>query len=284
MNYTLNCKGRLLTITEPIVMGILNVTPDSFYDGGRYTQQDNILRQCEKMLLDGAAIIDVGGMSSRPGAEVIDTQEELKRVVPVVEIIAKTFPEALISIDTVKSKVAQAAINAGGHIINDISAGQFDDALYETVANLKVPYILMHMQGTPKTMQHHPNYTDVVQHVLDFFISQIEVLRSLTVRDIVLDVGFGFGKSVEHNYQLLQRMNTFEIFDVPILAGISRKSMICKALKINPKQALNGTTALHIVALQQGASILRVHDVKEAKEVITLWKQLERVVSEEKTY
>ena len=274
---SINCKGKLLDLSSPVIMGILNVTPDSFFDGGRYQQEKSILQQVEKMLKDGATIIDIGGMSSRPGAEFVSIETELKRVIPIVEKIVQQFPEAIISIDTIRAKVAQEGIEAGGHIINDISTGQFDEDLLPTVAKLDVPYILMHMQGKPSTMQQAPTYNNVLLEVTDFFIQKIEALRTLGVKDIILDVGYGFGKTVEHNYQLLKYLSDFKIFDLPLLAGISRKSMICKVLKVNPPKALNGTTALHMVALQQGAKILRVHDVKEAKQVIQLWQQLEAV-------
>ncbi|MGB1121391.1 MAG: dihydropteroate synthase [Saprospiraceae bacterium] len=274
MNNLINCKGQLLDLSQPKIMGILNVTPDSFYDGGKYNAIDNALFQTEKMLEQGADIIDVGGMSSRPGAEIITTEEELRRVVPVVEKIVATFPNTIISIDTIKSEVAKNGIEAGGHIVNDISAGQFDDQLYKTVAELDVPYILMHMNGSPKTMQINPNYDDVITHVTDFFIREVGILRNLGVKDILLDVGFGFGKTIEHNYQLLRQMTDFQIFDLPLLVGVSRKSMIYKYLNIEAKEALNGTSVLHLAALQNGGNILRVHDVKEAKEVIQLWKML----------
>ncbi len=274
MNNLINCKGQLLDLSQPKIMGILNVTPDSFYDGGKYNAIDNALFQTEKMLEQGADIIDVGGMSSRPGAEIITTEEELRRVVPVVEKIVATFPNTIISIDTIKSEVAKNGIEAGGHIVNDISAGQFDDQLYKTVAELDVPYILMHMNGSPKTMQINPNYDDVITHVTDFFIREVGILRNLGVKDILLDVGFGFGKTIEHNYQLLRQMTDFQIFDLPLLVGVSRKSMIYKYLNIEAKEALNGTSVLHLAALQNGGNILGVHDVKEAKEVSQLWKML----------
>lgn len=272
---TLNCRGRLVSLEKPLVMGILNVTPDSFFDGGKHAGLDGQLRQTEKMLNEGATFIDVGGMSSRPGAEIISPEEEMRRVTPVIEAVAERFPGALISIDTIRAAVARAAVEAGASMVNDISAGAFDEALYPAVAKMGVPYVLMHMQGSPATMQHRPDYEDVVQEVLDFFIREVGKLRSLGVKDILLDPGFGFGKTVEHNYQLLKKMHVFQMLDCPVLAGISRKSMICKVLKINPVDALNGTAALHMVALQQGAKILRAHDVKEAGEVIKLWEQME---------
>ncbi len=273
---TLNCRGQLISLEDPIIMGILNVTPDSFFDGGKYQKVTSILRQAEKMLIEGATIIDIGGMSSRPGAAIIDTAEELKRVIAPISAIHKEFPKAIISIDTIRSEVAKAAVEAGASIINDISAGKLDDELYQTVADLKVPYILMHMQGKPENMQKQPEYSDITLEVLDFFIKEVGKLRALGVKDIILDPGFGFGKTVVHNYQLLNKIPTFQILDLPILAGISRKSMIHKFLGITPKTALNGTTALNMVALQRGAKILRVHDVKEAVETVKLYLQLER--------
>jgi len=259
-------------------MGILNVTPDSFFDGGRHSGKDAALKQAEKMLSEGAVILDIGGASSRPGAAEVSEQEELERVIPVIEVIKSHFSEAVISVDTWRASVAKAAVETGASVVNDISGGQFDERMFETVAALGTPYIVMHMQGTPATMQQNPHYDDVVTEVLDFFIRKIEKLRALGVKDIVLDPGFGFGKTVEHNYQLLKNFHVFgNVTGKPVLAGISRKSMICKVLKVNPEHALNGTTALHMVALQQGAKILRVHDVREAVEVIKLWETFENV-------
>ena len=273
---TLNCKGQLLSLETPIVMGILNVTPDSFYDGGQYTANSVILQQAEKMLAAGAKIIDIGGMSSRPGAEIIETAEELRRVIPAIAAIIKAFPETIISIDTIRSAVAKAAVEAGASIINDISAGKLDDNFYQTVADLEVPYILMHMLGKPENMQNKPIYEDISLTILDFFIKEVGKLRKLGIKDIILDPGFGFGKTIDHNYQMLHKMHTFQILDLPILAGMSRKSMIHKFLGITPQTALNGTTALNMVALQQGAKILRVHDVQEAVETVKLYLQLEK--------
>lgn len=261
----------------PLVMGILNVTPDSFYTGSRFQESDELLRQAEKMLAEGAAILDIGGMSSRPGATVISVSEELKRVLPAIEIILKNFPDAILSIDTVQAEVARESVAAGVAIVNDIAAGRLDEKMYQTIAALKVPYVLMHMQGTPQTMQQNPVYEDVVQEVLDFFIAEVGKLRLLDVKDIILDVGFGFGKTLQHNYQLLQHLHVFQILELPILTGISRKSMVYKPFNGSAKEALNGTSALHMVALQQGSSILRVHDVKEAVQVIQIWKELEAV-------
>lgn len=275
--YTLNCKGKLLDLSQPIIMGILNITPDSFFDGGKYMSNTSILGKATKMLEEGAQIIDIGGMSSRPGADFISVQEELDRILPAVEIINKHYPETIISIDTIRSAVAKQAVSSGACIINDISAGKFDDELFQTVAQLKVPYILMHMQGQPKNMQTNPDYKDIALEVLDFMIEKVGQLRALGVKDICIDPGFGFGKSLQHNYQLLKKMHIFKILELPILCGLSRKSMIYKLLNTTPDKALNGTSALHMIALQEGAKILRVHDVREAFEVIQLWQNLEKV-------
>lgn len=226
------------------------------------------------MLEEGAEILDLGGMSSRPGAEVIDTAEELRRVIPAVESIHREFPEAIISVDTIRSEVAKAAVQAGAAMINDISAGKLDEALYPTLGELQVPYVLMHMQKRPENMQEAPAYENVVQEVLDFLILETDKLRQHGVKDILIDPGFGFGKSIEHNYELLRSLHVFQILDLPVLVGISRKSMIYKLLDTSPEDALNGTSALHLAALQEGAKILRVHDVKEAVEVIKLWQML----------
>lgn len=271
---SLNCRGRLLDLSRPVVMGILNVTPDSFYDGGRYTDADAALRKAEKMLSEGAAILDVGGASSRPGATEVPEEEELRRTISVVQSIARHFPEAIISIDTWRDGVARAAVEAGACIVNDISGGS-SLGLPSDPLPMGTAYILMHMQGTPNTMQQAPHYEDVVTEVLDFFIQKTMALRSQGVYDIVLDPGFGFGKTVEHNYALLRHLHVFgAVTGLPILVGISRKSMIYKPLGIGPESALSGTSALHMVALQQGANILRAHDVREAMEVIRLWEML----------
>jgi len=273
---TINCKGKLLSLAHPLVMGILNATPDSFFDGGQYNALDAAVAQAGRMLEEGATIIDVGGMSSRPGAKIIETSQELDRVIPIIAAIRQYFPESIISIDTVKAKVAKEAIAAGASIINDISDGDIDSELWTTVAELGVPYILMHMQGKPANMQQAPAYEDVVEEVLDFLIARVGRLKELGIYDVIIDPGFGFGKSVAHNYQLLKKMHVFKILGLPILAGVSRKSMINKVLKIKAKDALNGTTALHMIALQQGAKILRVHDVKPAVETIRLFQELEK--------
>jgi dihydropteroate synthase len=272
---TLQSKGRLLDISKPIVMGILNATPDSFYNKGRDSDLNDLLRIAEKMLHEGALILDIGGASTKPGAELIDAAEELKRVIPVIEEIVKRFPGAWLSADTYNSVVAGEAVAAGVSIINDVSSGAFDEQMAETVAALKVPYIAMHMRGTPKNMQADPQYDDVVTEVRNYLINVCTEYSNAGVTDIIIDPGFGFGKTVTHNFQLLKNLHSFRMLGRPILAGISRKSMVCKPLGVNPEHALNGTTALHIVALQQGANILRVHDVKEAIQVMKLFEELQ---------
>lgn len=276
---TLNCAGTLLDLATPKVMGIINLTPDSFYAGSRRTVTDEILRTAEQMLEQGAAILDFGGMSSRPGAEIISVDEELLRVLNPIQAVVQRFPEAIVSIDTVQSVVAKEAVAAGAALVNDISAGSVDPAMYKTVAELKVPYILMHMQGQPKTMQQAPKYDDILQHILDFFIAQVHKLRAQGLHDVIIDPGFGFGKTVEQNYQLLANLHIFQILEVPILAGVSRKSMIYKLLDTDAEGALNGTTAAHLIALQQGARILRVHDVKAACETVRIWEEVEKFKS-----
>ncbi len=274
---SLNCNGQLLDLSRPIVMGILNITPDSFFDGGQYFEEASLLRQAEKMLREGASILDIGGASSRPAATEVSESEEMRRILPGIALLQKNFPDKIISVDTWRANVADAAVQAGASIVNDISGGNLDAKMLETVAKWNAPYILMHIQGTPDTMQKDPHYEDVVTEVLDFFIQKIEILRGLGLKDIVLDPGFGFGKTVEHNFCLLKNLHVFQnVLGLPVLAGLSRKSMICKPLGIKPAEALNGTTALHIVALQQGAKILRAHDVREAMEVIRLWELLEQ--------
>lgn len=273
---TINCKGSLLLLEKPAIMGVLNLTPDSFFDGGKYADLQSVLRQAEKMIQEGAAILDVGGVSTRPGAALPNLATELSRVIPVVEALASRFPETILSIDTFRAAVARAAVEAGAGMVNDISAGKLDPDLYATVAEIQVPYVLMHMQNTPATMQINPEYGDVVLEVTDFFIREIGVLRSLGVKDIMLDPGFGFGKLPEHNFRLLQMLDSFAFLEFPLLAGLSRKSMVYKTLGITPEEALNGTTALNMVALQRGARLLRVHDVKEARETIALFEQLDR--------
>jgi len=271
---TLQSRGRLLDISTPVVMGILNATPDSFYNKGRDCDTDSILRNAERMLGEGATILDVGGASTKPGSTIIDQEEELKRVIPVIEALNKRFPEAWMSVDTYHSKVAMEAVNAGASIINDVSSGSIDSNMIQAVAELQVPYIAMHMQGTPATMQQNPQYSNVSLDVLNYLRGITDQCEAAGIKDIVIDPGFGFGKTLEHNYELLRNMHSLRILGKPVLAGVSRKGMIWKALGTTPEEALNGTTALHMVALQQGANILRVHDVKEAIEVITLFNHL----------
>jgi dihydropteroate synthase len=271
---TLNCGGYLLDIIDPIVMGVINVTPDSFYKGSRVTDENTLLKQAERMITEGAAILDIGGMSSRPGAEIIDEKVELERVIPAIKSIIKHFPEAIISVDTIRSNVALACVSEGAKMVNDITAGRFDDKMFQTIADLKnIPYIVMHMKGeTPQTMQKQAKYDDIALEILDFFIERIGILRGLYVRDIIIDPGFGFGKTIEHNFELLKKIHVFKMLEVPILAGLSRKSMIWKTLNISAEEALNGTTVCNLLALQQGAKILRVHDVKEAVQTIKLYQ------------
>ncbi|MBC8756523.1 dihydropteroate synthase [Kordia sp. YSTF-M3] len=251
-------------------MGILNVTPDSFFDGGKYKDEAAILTQVEKMLIDGATFIDIGAYSSRPNAPDVSETEEKQRLLPMVELILKKFPETIISIDTFRSEVAKEAIAIGAAMINDISAGNLDNQMMKTVGKLGVPYIMMHLQGTPKTMQQNPNYEDVVKELLHYFSRKIAEAKSHKINDLIIDPGFGFGKTIAHNYTILKQLEVFKMLDFPILAGVSRKSMIYKVLETSPQEALNGTSVLHTIALQNGASILRVHDVKEAMECVKL--------------
>lgn len=271
---TINCKGSLIDLSTPKVMGILNITPDSFYDGGRYQNESDIVSQTERMLLEGATFIDVGAYSSRPGADHISEEEELSRIVPVVDLLIKEFPEILLSVDTFRSSVARKTVDRGAAIINDISGGNMDFGMFETIAALQVPYIVMHMLGTPQNMQQGPNYKNVTTELITFFAEKITALRKLKVNDIIIDVGFGFGKTIPHNFELLQNLSLFKNLDVPILAGLSRKSMLYKTLGNTPQEALNATTSANTIALLNGASILRVHDVKEAMEAITITNQL----------
>ncbi len=269
--YSFCCQGQILDLSQPVVMGILNATPDSFYAGSRTTSVDAALKQAEQMLQEGAAILDIGGASSRPGAEEVPADEELRRVMPILEAVRYRFPEAIVSVDTWRAIVAREALDAGAGMVNDISAGRWDDELLPTVAKYRCPYVLMHTQGTPKTMQLQPTYTDVVKDIVDFFIQKVRQLRAWGISDIALDPGFGFGKTVEHNYTLLRHLQVFEsVLQLPVLVGVSRKSMVCRVLGVAPEAALNGTTALHVLALLQGARLLRVHDVREAVEAIRI--------------
>ena len=251
-------------------MGIINTSPDSFYEASRKIQQEDIAAQAGQMLAEGADILDIGGYSSRPGAKNISVQEELDRVIPAITSIKNKYPEATISIDTFRAKVAQEAVNAGAAIINDISGGQLDEAMFATVAKLKVPYIIMHMRGTPQNMQQHTYYKNIVEDIVDFFAVRLNQLRMLGVKDIVVDPGFGFAKTPEQNFKLLKNLAAFRVLQAPVLVGLSRKSTIYKTLNITAAEALNGTTVLNTLALMQGTAILRVHDVKAAKEAITL--------------
>ncbi len=268
--YTLNCKGKLLLIDEPIVMGIINATPDSFFKGHSALGLDGIVSLSGKMIEDGATILDIGGQSTRPGSERIPAAQEIERVVPVIEAVQSKFPDTIISIDTYHSRVAEMAVKAGASIVNDVSGGEMDKAMIGIVASLRVPYICMHMKGTPDTMQKDIHYENIVKEVLDYFIFKIAECKAAGIHDIIMDPGFGFGKTIAHNFQLLKQLEIFKLLEKPILTGISRKSTIYKTLGISAEEALNGTTVLNTVALLNGASILRVHDVKEAKEAIEL--------------
>lgn len=269
--FTINCKGKLLLLDKPVVMGILNITPDSFYQGHLKEGTDVIVKTAGQMIQDGAAIIDIGGQSTRPGSERINADEEIKRVLPIVTAVHHQYPDVIISVDTYYSEVVTATVAAGASMINDISAGNMDDKMIQTVAALKVPYVCMHMQGNPDTMQKDPQYDDVVKTVLDFFINKIDLCKKAGIIDIIIDPGFGFGKTIEHNFQLLKNLHSFSMLQKPILAGISRKSTIYKTLNTTAEKALNGTTSLNTIALMNGASILRVHDVKQAKEAVQLF-------------
>lgn len=274
MKKTLNIAGKLLDLSTPQVMGILNVTPDSFFSGSRVLQIEDAYKKADKMLSEGASMLDIGGHSTRPGADAVSEEEELNRVLPVVEMLRKRFPKAIISIDTFRALVARKSIEAGAHIINDIAGGNLDPLMFETVAELNVPYILMHSRGTPQTMKELNQYDDLVTDVLRELQAKIYQLRQLGVKDIVADMGFGFAKNADQNYVLLRELRAFEALEVPLLVGVSRKSMIWRKLDITPDQSLNGTTALNTVAILNGANILRVHDVKEAIEVVKLVRLL----------
>lgn len=271
---TLNCNGKLLDLSSPVVMGILNITPDSFHEGSRMTTVEQAMKTANQMVLEGAKILDLGAMSSRPGAEIISAQQELDRILPVVEGIRTALPNTILSIDTIRSSVAIACLESGAHIINDISGASIDSELLDVIAKYKVPYILMHMKGTPETMQSEAKYSDVTMEVLAFMSNHIRALRAKGIDDIVIDPGFGFAKVMDHNFTLMKQLGAFKMFGCPILAGVSRKSTIQKTLGVDAAHALNGTTALHMYLLERGANILRVHDVKEAVEVVKLWQKL----------
>ena len=269
---TLNCKQQLVDLNSPKVMGILNVTPDSFFDGGKYKDENTLLRQVEKMLNDGATFIDIGAYSSRPGAEHVAETEELRRILPIIDILLKKFPHILISIDTFRSIVAEHCLQQGAALINDISAGVLDKNMFHVVAKHRSPYVMMHLKGTPQSMQGHTTYTNLLQDILFYFSERMAEARAAGIKDIIVDPGFGFAKSTDQNYELLKQLNLFHELDVPLLIGLSRKSMIYKVLETDAKGALNGTTALHMYALGKGVNILRAHDVKEAMDCIRLWE------------
>lgn len=271
---TINCKGNLIDLTQPKVMGILNITPNSFYDGGKYKTDIDFLNQTEKMLAEGATFIDLGAYSSKPGAEFVSEEEEINRILPIVEMILKQFPETLLSIDTFRAQVAKHSVEHGAALINDIAAGFLNEKMLETVAELQVPYIMMHMKGNPNTMQSLAQYEDITKEVTYYFSERVNAARALGINDLILDPGFGFAKTLDQNYELLSKVDFLSVFGLPILIGISRKSMIYKLLEANPQEALNGTTVLNTIALQKGAQILRVHDVKEAVECITILEKL----------
>lgn len=271
---TINCKGILVDLSTPKVMGILNVTPNSFFDGGKYKNETEILSQVEKMLLGGATFIDIGAYSSKPNAEFVSEQEEISRIVPVVDLILKHFPETIISIDTFRSEVAKASIESGAAIINDIAAGNLDYKMLEIIAKYNVPYIMMHMRGNPQTMQTLTDYDDIVKEMLFYFSEKVAKARSFGINDLIIDPGFGFAKTIAQNYEVFQKMKLFNMLELPLLVGISRKSMIYKTLDTTVENALNGTTVLNTLALTKGAKILRVHDVKEAVECVTLFNKI----------
>ncbi|MEQ8924550.1 MAG: dihydropteroate synthase [Fulvivirga sp.] len=268
---TLNIRGNAITLDSPIVMGILNVTPDSFYAGSRVGIEKNIIAKATTMVHDGASILDVGGYSTRPGAAEIPLHDEINRVVPAIESIRKELPNVYISIDTFRPEVAKAAFDAGADIINDVSGGEMDSGMFDLLAHINVPYVLMHMRGTPQTMTQHTHYDNLILEIIDYFQKKVTELRSRGIKDIIIDLGFGFAKTVDQNFELLKKLNEFKTLELPVLVGISRKSMIYKSLGTTADNALNGTTALNMIALRNGASILRVHDAKEAAETVKLF-------------
>ncbi|SHJ22287.1 dihydropteroate synthase [Pseudozobellia thermophila] len=271
---TINCKGQLVDLSSPKVMGILNVTPDSFYDGGNLTGGQQVLEQTEKMLMAGATFIDIGAYSSRPGADDVSEEQELQRIMPAVESLLRRFPDLLLSIDTFRGKVARECVQAGAAMVNDISAGLLDETMLPTVARLRVPYVMMHMRGNPRTMQGRTDYDNLIVDVLKYFSERIAETKALGMADVIIDPGFGFSKTLEQNYGLLSHLELFKNLGRPLLVGLSRKSMIYRLLDTDPQNALNGTTALNMAALLKGANILRVHDVKEAMECVKLAEQM----------
>jgi dihydropteroate synthase len=274
-HFTLNCKGKLVVVDSPVIMGILNLTPDSFFDGGKYLNEAVLLNKAEQMLNEGATIIDIGGMSTRPNAEVITEEEELKRVIKPISIIHRHFPDAILSIDTFRSKVAAEAVLNGVSVINDISGGTEDEHIFEVAAKFSCPYVLMHKQGSVQTMHKERAYENIITDILDYFVVQTEKAKNFGIKDVILDVGFGFSKTTEQNYTLLKNLSVFKQFNKPILVGLSRKSMLCKLLNIKPEFALNATTAVNMAALCNGAAILRVHDVKEAMQCVKIYHQIQ---------
>ena len=271
---TLNCNGKLINLNTPKVMGVLNVTPDSFYDGGKFKNDKSFLSQAEKLIGEGADFIDIGAYSSRPGADFVSEKDEINRLIPIVNLIHNSFPETPISIDSFRSEVIKKSIQAGGAIVNDISAGQLDPMMFETVGKLGVPYIMMHMKGTPQTMQQMTTYSDLIKDIYYYFSERINLAKKYQINDLIIDLGFGFSKTLEQNFKLLNSLDFYTNLNLPLLVGVSRKSMIYKTLDTNPENALNGTSALNMVALNKGAKILRVHDVKEAIECIKLHEAL----------
>jgi len=277
---SINCKGNLIDLRKPRVMGILNLTPDSFYDGGRYDSEKKVLERAEQILSEGATFLDLGAYSSRPGARPVSETEERERLIPALENILKRFPDALISIDTWRHRIAEEAVSRGACMINDISAGNMDQEMFGTMARLQVPYVLMHMVGTPQTMQKHTQYKDLIRDMVYYFSEKIFTLRQMGLNDLIIDLGFGFSKTLDQNYELLSNLDLFRILELPILTGISRKSMLYKLLGTGPENALNATTAAHAVALAKGSSILRVHDVKEAVETVMVLEKIRQYAAD----
>lgn len=271
---TINCKGNLIDLSTPKVMGILNITPNSFYDGGKFQEESVILNQVEKLLNEGATFIDIGAYSSKPNAEFVSEEEELQRILPILQQIIKQFPDIIVSIDTFRAEVAKQCVLNGAALINDISAGHLDEKMLPTIAELQVPYIMMHMKGNPQTMQSLTHYDDIVKEMIYYFSERIFEARKLGINDLIVDPGFGFAKTLEQNYEVMQKLNIFKQLELPLLVGISRKSMIYKLLETSAQEALNGTTFLNAIALEKGANILRVHDVKEAVECVKLFGML----------
>ena len=277
---TINLDGKIIDLSQPVVMGILNVTPDSFFDGGKYKTEKKILKRAEEILEQGGKIIDIGAVSTKPGQEAISTKEEIDRLLPAVKAVRKMFPDANISIDTYRSWVALKIIeDCGPCMVNDVSGGNFDANMFDTIGKLGVPYILMHMQGTPLKMQEDPQYEDIIRDISLFFTDRVKKLTKAGVKDVIIDPGFGFGKNLEHNYELLNRLDSFKVFQLPLLVGISRKSMIYKLLGSNPDEALNGTSVVNTLALMGGADLLRVHDVREAVEAVRIMNMLRSVTN-----